>query len=168
MPPEIPARSFAPLKQNQACFRTVSAPRSSSPPTASENPFGPNILPSKNQEVKPSVITNLKNLKKKFQKNRSTSQDNVYTEINVETTDSVKKPENEYQEIPREQIFDDAPLSYISPDVTVTERVLPPEYLPPPPFAPGYWQATAKLQNYTTASLKIMHEWTDRWTVERL
>lgn len=131
-PPEVPARSFAPLKQNKACVRA-----SSSPPV-SENPPGANIHLEKSQEVKPSVITNLKNLKKKFQRNRSTSQENMYTEINVETTDSGGSNENEYHEITREQVFEELPLSYIRTDVTLTEGVIPQEYLPPPPFAPGY------------------------------
>ncbi|KAK2835565.1 hypothetical protein Q5P01_016049 [Channa striata] len=132
-PPEVPARSFAAVKQNQACVRTVSAPNSPSP--VSEKPFGANIHPAaKNQEMKPSVITNLKNLKKKFQKSRSTSQDNVYTEINEETID--RHGNQEYQKIASEQSFDGA--TFCCTDVTLTEKPLSPEYLPPPPFAPGY------------------------------
>lgn len=138
-PPEVPARTFAPLKQDKACVGTVSAPKSPSPPTVSENPSGANIQPAKSQEVKPSVITNLRNLKKKFQKNRSTSQENMYTDIIVETTDSGASTENEYHEITREQIFDELPLSYVSTDVKLTGGVIPQEYLPPPAFAPGYW-----------------------------
>ncbi|XP_040897200.1 hematopoietic SH2 domain-containing protein homolog [Toxotes jaculatrix] len=128
-PPEVPARSFVPpLKQNQACVRTVSAPEGPSTPTAPEHPLGGNIRPVKNHEVKPSVVTNLKNLKKKFQKKRSTSQEHMYMEINVETTE--RSTESEYQEITEEQIT--------HTNVTLSDEALPLEYLPPPPFAPGY------------------------------
>lgn len=134
-PPEVPAGRFAPLKPDKACVRTVPAPKSPSPPTVNENPSGANIHPEKIQDTKPSVISNLKNLKKKFQKNRSSSLENMYTEINVETTDGGGVTENEYQEITTEHKL---PLSYGSTGVTLTEGVVPQEYLPPPPFAPGY------------------------------
>lgn len=119
MPPEVPARRFG--------------------PTANEAPCGGNVLPTKTQEVKQSVISNLKNLKKKFQKNRSSSQENAYSGISVETTNNV------YQEISRlhrdQDEDEDEAHSHINADVTVTDRVLPPEYQAPPPFAPGYWEA---------------------------
>ncbi|GAA6221554.1 hematopoietic SH2 domain-containing protein [Lates japonicus] len=133
-PPEVPARTCVPpLKQNQACIRTVSAPEGPSTPTATDHQFSGNTQPVKNTEVKPSVVTNLKNLKKKFQKKRSTSQEHTYTEINVEAN-----TESEYQEITGEQTFNGAPFSYAHTDVTLTDGALPQEYLPPPPFAPGY------------------------------
>nr|XP_046246965.1 hematopoietic SH2 domain-containing protein homolog [Scatophagus argus] len=127
-PPEVPARSsLLSLKQNQTCIRTVSAPESPSTPKATEN-----IHSVKNQEAKPSVVTNLKNLKKKFQKKPSMSQ--VYSEINVEATDKSGDTENEYQEITGEHKCPQ--FSYTCADIT-DERI-PQEYLPPPPFAPGY------------------------------
>ncbi|XP_035509635.1 hematopoietic SH2 domain-containing protein homolog [Morone saxatilis] len=135
-PPEVPARtSVPPLKLNQACIRTVSAPKSPCTPTATEHSFSANIQPVKNQEAKPSVVTNLKNLKKKFQKKRSTSQESMYTEINVEATGNT---ENEYQEIEGQQTVSDPAFSYTCTDVRLSDGRLPQEYLPPPPFAPGY------------------------------
>uniref|UniRef100_A0A3B4U6K1 Hematopoietic SH2 domain-containing protein homolog n=1 Tax=Seriola dumerili TaxID=41447 RepID=A0A3B4U6K1_SERDU len=89
-------------------------------------------------EVKPSVVTNLKNLKKKFQKKRSTSQEHMYTEIDTEATDRGGNADNEYQEITQEETFNSAPFSYIHNNVPLTDGALPQEYLPPPPFAPGY------------------------------
>ncbi|XP_047442325.1 hematopoietic SH2 domain-containing protein homolog [Mugil cephalus] len=129
--PEVPARSCVPQKQNQVCIRTVSAPQSPSASTASEQGQCVNIQPLKNQETKVSVVTNLKNLKKKFQKKRSNSQDNAYAEVNMDT-------ENEYQEISDEHDVSGSPLPHTCTDARTTDTVLPPEYLPPPPFAPGY------------------------------
>ncbi|KAI3368792.1 hypothetical protein L3Q82_025776 [Scortum barcoo] len=138
-PPDVPARTLLPpLKQNQACVRTVSAPENPSTPAATEHPLGVNIQPVKNQEVKPSVVTNLKNLKKKFQKKRSTSQEFMYAEVNLEAADSSEGAENEYQEITGEQTFSPPSFSYTCTDMRLTDGQLPQEYLPPPPFAPGY------------------------------
>lgn len=146
-PPEVPARiSVPPPKQNQACIRTVSAPQSpsTSTSTATDHPHGANILPARNQEAKPSVVTNLKNLKKKFQKKRSTSQECMYAEINMEAEQKMEaidrsvNIENEYQEITGRQTFDGAPFSYTCINTKPTDGSLPQEYLPPPPFAPGY------------------------------
>ncbi|XP_042337031.1 hematopoietic SH2 domain-containing protein homolog [Plectropomus leopardus] len=104
-PPEVPARSCVPpLKQNQACIRTVSAPESA--PTTTAHP-------------KPSVVSNLKNLKKKFQKKAGTMQEAT---------------ENDYEEIAGDQTFSAPPFFY-----NVTDGALPQEYLPPPPFAPGHY-----------------------------
>lgn len=122
-PPDVPARSSVPpLKQSQACIRTVSVPESPCTTTAPEHSFGANVQSVKNQEVKPSVVTNLRNLKKKFQKKRSTSQEFMYAEVNLEAADSGN---TEYQEITWET-------------ARMTDEQLPHEYLPPPPFAPGY------------------------------
>ncbi|XP_053178496.1 hematopoietic SH2 domain-containing protein homolog [Scomber japonicus] len=141
--PEVPARpSVPPPKQNQACIRTVSAPERPSTSTATDHPHGVNMLPARNQETKPSVVTNLKNLKKKFQKKRSMSQE--YAEINMEAEqrmeaiDRSASTENEYQEITGQQTFDGAPFSYTCTGARKTDGRLPQEYLPPPPFAPGY------------------------------
>ncbi|KAM9357535.1 hematopoietic SH2 domain-containing protein homolog [Symphorus nematophorus] len=137
--PEVPARSTVPpLKQNQACIRTVSAPESPSAPAATEHPLGANIQPVKNQEPKPSGFTNLKNLKKKFQKRRSVSQEIMYTEVNAEAIQRSGSVENEYQEITGEQTSNCPPCSNTCSDIRLTDRGLPQEYLPPPPFAPGY------------------------------
>lgn len=138
-PPEIPARNAVPpLKQNQACVRTVSAPESPSSAPVTEQPFGTNIQSAKNQEAKPSVISNLKNLKKKFQKKRSSSQECVYTDINVEATDRGGNSESDYQEIAGDQTVNGQPFSYTHADVRQADERLPQEYLQPPPYAPGY------------------------------
>ncbi|XP_070688959.1 hematopoietic SH2 domain-containing protein homolog [Pempheris klunzingeri] len=129
--PIVPARSSVPPpKQNHACVRTVSAPQTPSIPAATEHPFSSNIHSVKSQEAKLSVVTNLKNLKKKLQRKKSMSQEFMYAEI----TDSSGNTENEYHEITGEQTFSGPPLSYTS----LTDGGLPQEYLPPPPFAPGY------------------------------
>lgn len=95
-PPEIPVRNTVPpLKQNQACVRTVSAPGSPSSAQVTDQP-------AKNQEAKPSVITNLKNLKKKFQK-RSSLQELTHTDMNVEASDRSGNTESDCQEITGEQ-----------------------------------------------------------------
>ncbi|XP_044217772.1 hematopoietic SH2 domain-containing protein homolog [Thunnus albacares] len=142
-PPEVPVRTTVPpLKQNQACIRTVSAPERPSAPAANDHLHGANIPPTRNHEAKPSVVTNLKNLKKKFQKKRSISQE--YAEINMEAeqkmeaTDRSANTENEYQEITGQQTFEGPPFSYTCTGARPTDGRLPQEYLPPPPFAPGY------------------------------
>ncbi|XP_041863225.1 hematopoietic SH2 domain-containing protein homolog isoform X2 [Melanotaenia boesemani] len=133
-PPEVPSRRCVP-QQNQACIRTASAPESPHRSRISEQSLSTTIQPVKNQEGKASVATNLKNFKKKFQKKTNTSQENTYSEINLEASDRSGDTENEYQEIREEQIFS-APPNYN--DNKATDQVLPYEYLPPPPFAPGY------------------------------
>uniref|UniRef100_UPI0037E709C0 hematopoietic SH2 domain-containing protein homolog n=1 Tax=Semicossyphus pulcher TaxID=241346 RepID=UPI0037E709C0 len=130
--PEVPARSCVPpLRQNQACTRTVSAPDSRS--THTEHPLSTNTSAVKNKEVKPSVVSNLKNLKKKFQKKRSPSLEFMHAEINEEATDKSENMENEYQEIPR-----DFNAPHTSSGVRLTDGGLPQEYHQPPPFAPGF------------------------------
>ncbi|KAL7396736.1 hypothetical protein ABVT39_010976 [Epinephelus coioides] len=127
-PPEVPARtSLPPLKQNQACIRTVSAPESattpspSPSPTTTEHPLSANLQPAKNQECKLSVVSNLKNFKKKFQKKNNTPQEAT---------------ENEYHEISEEHTFSAPPFTYTC--AVIEGGGLPQEYLPPPPFAPGH------------------------------
>ncbi|KAM7388277.1 hypothetical protein PAMP_024466 [Pampus punctatissimus] len=139
-PPEVPPRiAVPPPRQNQTCIRTVSA--SESPST--DHPHSANMT-ARNQEAKPSVVINLKNLKKKFQKKRSTSQEYMYAEINMEAeqrmeaTDRSANDENDYQEITGQQTFDGPPFSHTCTDARPTDGRLPQEYLPPPPFAPGY------------------------------
>lgn len=132
-PPEVPARTcLPPPKQNQACIRTVSAPQ------------GPSAVMS--TEVKPSVVSNLKNLKKKFQKKRSTSQDHMYTEVDVEARGG--NTENEYQEITQEEAISSAPFSNTHHNVPLTDGALPQEYMPPPPFAPGYWCTVVPIEKH--------------------
>ncbi|KAM7012620.1 hematopoietic SH2 domain-containing protein homolog [Tautogolabrus adspersus] len=134
-PPELPHRSsLPPLKQNQACTRTVSAPDRRSTHTATEHPFSP----QRNQQTKPSVVANLKNFKKKIQKKRSLSQECMSTEIHKEATESRGSTENEYQEFPGEQSINSPTFSHTCPDMTLTGGELPQEYRQPPPFAPGF------------------------------
>lgn len=129
-PPEVPARSSVPsLRQNQACMPTTSEPES--PFTPTEPQLNSNTESLKNQEAKSSVVTNLKGLKKKFQK-RIMSQDFTYTEINMEATDTSRNTAS--QEITGEQTIN-CPNSSCT---NATDGGLPQEYLPPPPFAPGY------------------------------
>lgn len=134
-PSEVPARSsVSPLMQNQACIRTASVPESPSTPITTERTSGANTDSVNNHEAKPSVVTTLMVLKKRFQKKTSMSQEFVYTEINMEATDKSGNNENEYQEIAEEQTFNCPQLSCTA----VPDGGLPKEYLPPPPFAPGY------------------------------
>lgn len=106
----------------------------------------------KNQETKP--VINLAQLKKKFQKMRGASEDHTYAEINDAEGQEQPPPglgnkdgnkvasENEYEELPGESA-DSKPttktsLSTGSSNVSKSKQPLPSEYLPPPPFAPGY------------------------------
>uniref|UniRef100_A0A3Q4I8H9 SH2 domain-containing protein n=1 Tax=Neolamprologus brichardi TaxID=32507 RepID=A0A3Q4I8H9_NEOBR len=133
-PPEVPFRDCMALKQNQA-VRTGSAPENLPTFAGSEQPPTTNNQQARNQEVKPSVVTNLKNFKKKFQKKRGPLQDNSSEEIN---TDRGENDEHEYQEITGGLTFCDPPLSSSCTPVKLTNDMLPLEYMPPPPFAPGY------------------------------
>lgn len=129
-PPEVPARSPVPsLRQDQACMLNIAEPESALTPT--EPQLNSNTESLKNQEAKSSVVTNLKGLKKKFQK-RIMSQDSTYTEINIEATDTSRNTASE--EITGEKTINCPNFS----STNATEGGLPQEYLPPPPFAPGY------------------------------
>ncbi|CAJ1060505.1 hematopoietic SH2 domain-containing protein homolog [Xyrichtys novacula] len=131
-PPQLPIESpLPPLKQNQACVRTVSAPDSRFTHSATVQAFST----QRNQEAKPSVVSNLKNLRKKFGKKRSPSQELMNAEINVGATERSGNTEHEYQEITGEQ---SKPFSNTCPDIRLTNERLPHEYRQPPPFAPGY------------------------------
>lgn len=116
-PPEVPLRiSVPPLKQNQACVRT----------SATEHLACSNAASVKNQDSGlSSVLTNQKILNKKVQNKTSGMQEIINTEINTE---------NEYEEITEERTI----CSPHYPYTDVTNRGTPQEYLPPPPFAPGY------------------------------
>ncbi|KAM3875873.1 hematopoietic SH2 domain-containing protein homolog [Diretmus argenteus] len=157
-PPELPARSFKPpQKQNQTCTRTNFALESPSAlgrlATGQEDdhPHSASSQSARNQDVKPAVVLNLINLKKKFQKMRSASQEHMYAEIGAEAEerhkgrlggsevkDKNESTENEYQELPAEQTINGVPFSNPGTTMILIDSGLPQEYLQPPPFAPGY------------------------------
>ncbi|XP_013869620.1 hematopoietic SH2 domain-containing protein homolog [Austrofundulus limnaeus] len=140
-PPELPTRSRAPPKQNQACNKPICTPKSLFVPMAPERNISTNAPPGKHHEWKPTVVSNLMSLKKKFQKKTNQPQDvtnseNVYSEISDGPDERCDVADNEYQEITGLQNLGSPPR-----DRTVIEQnhpVLPQEYHPPPPFAPGY------------------------------
>ncbi|XP_068447875.1 hematopoietic SH2 domain-containing protein homolog [Clinocottus analis] len=133
--PRLPARILLPpLKQDQACIATLS--EISPTPTATEQPLSGNIQPARNQEAKLSVVSNLKNFRKKFQKKRSNSQE--YAEVHMETTERSGNADNEYQISSGQQTSNAPPFSYTCTDMRLTDGELPYEYHPPPPFAPGF------------------------------
>ncbi|KAF7663663.1 hypothetical protein LDENG_00204340 [Lucifuga dentata] len=103
-----------------------------------EDPLSGNCPSVRNQEVKPSMVVNLKNLKKKFQKKRSTSQEHTGLSAEAEESNWSGNTENEYQEVTWEQTISGAPFSSTGTTGRQTDDGLPCEYLPPPPFAPGY------------------------------
>ncbi|KAF6721418.1 Hematopoietic SH2 domain-containing-like protein [Oryzias melastigma] len=111
-PPVKPPPTLPPVR-NQPCVRTVSAPASSSVSPASEQAHA-NI-----HAGKVSVVTNLKNLKKKFQKMRNSPADCSTPEDAV----------HEYQEIGDAHLYS---------EVTLVDDERPQEYTSPPPFAPGF------------------------------
>lgn len=145
-PPAVPSRSCMPLpKPNQSGIQTISRPESPSGPAAAVHPHDANVQPVKGHDTKPSVVSNLKNLKKKFQKKRSSSLDYVYEDIHVEADQRVKSAESsedtehEYQEIPGLQYrAEGSHFSYNCSPARRSDGVLPQEYQPPPPFAPGF------------------------------
>ncbi|XP_054458973.1 hematopoietic SH2 domain-containing protein homolog [Anoplopoma fimbria] len=130
--PEVPAR-------NQACGRTVFPHESPPTPPATEPPLSGKTQSAKNLEAKLSVVSNLKNLKKKFQKKRS--KDCLYAEVNMEATERSENAGNEYQNITKQQTSNAQPFS--DTNVKLTDGGLPYEYFPPPPFAPGYYDNDA-------------------------
>lgn len=117
-PPEVPARSSAPPpRPNKA-----SAPESPSVPAATEDLFRANTKSDKDQEVKPSVVSEI--LQKKLQKRASSLQEFFNLELSRNT-------ENEVTE---EHTFTRPHFSCSG----LTDGGLPQEYRLPPPFAPGY------------------------------
>lgn len=128
-PPEVPLRlSVPPLKQNQACVRT----------SATEHLTCSNTASVKNQDSGlSSVLSNQKILNKKVQNKTSGMQAFINTEIN-EVLKKKRNTENKYEEITEEHTI----CSPHYPYADVTNRGTPQEYLPPPPFAPGYWYPT--------------------------
>ncbi|KAK5931197.1 hypothetical protein CgunFtcFv8_027364 [Champsocephalus gunnari] len=126
--PEVPARSpFPPARQNQASIRTVSAPGTPLAPTATPPHMSATMQSAKIQEAKLLVVSNLKNLKKKFQKIGRPLPESLAEESSGVT-------ENEYQEITGKHAVIESPYS-----LAYDDDGLPYEYLPPPPFAPGYY-----------------------------
>lgn len=102
------------LNQNQAGVSLLPIP---SIPPSTEDPSGTNTDAVKNMAAKP----NLKILNKMFQIKKSRSQEFMDTD----------KPEHEYEEVAKEQTLNGC---YI----LRSNAGLPREYLPPPPFAPGF------------------------------
>lgn len=140
-PPEVPTRSRAPPKQNQAGIKPICAPKSSFAPPAPERNVSTSVPPGKHHEWKPTVVNNLMSLKKKFQKKTNQPQDvtdseNVYSEISDGPDERCDGADNEYQEITGLQNLGSPP--HHRTVMGQTHPVLPQEYHPPPPFAPGY------------------------------
>lgn len=139
--PEAPTRSSVPpRKHKQVCTGSISAPGNPSTSAASEqlpdaqnaeHQHSGNSTSVRNQDAKLSVVTNFK----KFHKKRSKSQE--HAELSAEADES-GNTENEYQELTWEQTINGAPFSHTSTAEKPTDDGLPYEYLPPPPFAPGY------------------------------
>ncbi|XP_056132873.1 hematopoietic SH2 domain-containing protein homolog isoform X2 [Lampris incognitus] len=158
-PPELPARSFLFLQKNEACTRTSSASGTVcnieqlvTQSTGWEDGHSHNTKSQSggNPDVKPSVVSSLLTFKRKFQKRRSTSQEHLSVEIHEEAEERLKgqarvtagdregNTEHEYQKVPWEQTVGVEPISCTGTTMGLTKKVLPQEYLPPPPFAPGY------------------------------
>lgn len=117
--PEVPVRNFVPqVEWNKA---GISLPPIPSIPPPREDQVYTNIDTVKNLAAKPSVVSNLKILNKIFQTKKSQSQEFVDTD----------NPENLCKEVVEEQTLS-------SCYILRSDAGLPPEYLPPPPFAPGY------------------------------
>lgn len=150
-PPKLPARSSI-LPRDRTPGPTPDTPPRTHEVISSKRPFNrPNTQLSqdeschnqaqsgRNQEGKSAVINNIK---RKFQKKRTSSQDPLYSEICIEVGERegeqsvASATENEYQEL-SEQHCSTHPLSTFTPFKPV-DCGLPPEYLHPPPFAPGY------------------------------
>ncbi|XP_015249903.1 PREDICTED: hematopoietic SH2 domain-containing protein isoform X1 [Cyprinodon variegatus] len=135
-PPEVPLRNHVTQVQNPACTRTTMGSEIPSTPSASERKLTANVNPVKFQELRPLVVTNLKNLKKIFQKKMSNPQENVYEEITKVPGDSSEVEENEYQEVTGDFTCSGPPNYHR--DEGLNNPNLPQEYRSPPPFAPGY------------------------------
>ncbi|XP_072294920.1 hematopoietic SH2 domain-containing protein homolog [Eucyclogobius newberryi] len=125
-PPELPSRNVNPAKfsENQPCIRTKSGPPSH--PKDHRDPF----------DSLTSIVTNLKKFKKKLHKNPNpncSSEQAVSEEICVNT--EVKPEANPCAVTADPQIVHAEHLPY---SCIAIGAALPHEYLPPPPFAPGY------------------------------
>ncbi|XP_067086082.1 hematopoietic SH2 domain-containing protein homolog [Osmerus mordax] len=153
-PPKLPARGCLAqrdLSPSQASCpapnrspRTpvvISSERSLPPPSMQTSHNDSNHKqPGRIQEGKSAVINNIK---RKFQKKRTSSQNHMYSEICVQggtpgALDRVEQQasENEYQELTGQHCS--APPLNSTMALSSPVDGLPPEYLHPPPFAPGY------------------------------
>lgn len=111
---EVSVRDFVPqLKQSQAAVSLPPYP-STPPPTGDQVSISADT--GTNLAAKPLLVSNIKILNKMFQAKNSRSQ---------------KSTENEYEQATEERPGD-------GPRLLRTHPQLPREYLPPPPFAPGY------------------------------
>lgn len=117
-PPEVPARSSAPPPRPNQAY----AAESPSTPAATEGLFSGNTKSDKDQEAKPSVVSEI--LQKKFQKRASSLQEFFNLELSRNTENGVTE----------EQTFNRPHFSCSG----LTDGGLPQEYRLPPPFAPGY------------------------------
>lgn len=111
------ADDLSSTRSPKVTFHSVSLLPISSIPPSTGDPSGTNTDAVKNLAAKP----NLKILNKMFQIKKSRSQEFMDTD----------KPENEYEEVAKEQTLNGC---YI----LRSNGGLPREYLPPPPFAPGF------------------------------
>lgn len=155
-PPELPARESLDPRKEQPCPRTNGPGDTRG--ACNGVPLAQPAMPSvdqhqpKNQEAKSAI--NLAQLKKKFQKMRGVLEEHTYAEINDTDGQELLTPrlgnkdgnkmasENEYEELHCEPTDSKASsktsLTSGSSNVSKSKQPLPSEYLPPPPFAPGY------------------------------
>ncbi|KAL2089810.1 hypothetical protein ACEWY4_014498 [Coilia grayii] len=150
--PELPARNSIDHRKEQLCSRTngQQEPKAGCNGKPMTHP-GPNQPNPKTQEAKSGI--NLTHLKKKFQKMRIGPEDHTYAEISDvngerqhfpglgDKDGGPKVSENEYEELPEPSDKRSASKPSNPSDsgiISNSEQPLPSEYLPPPPFAPGY------------------------------
>ncbi|XP_051549059.1 hematopoietic SH2 domain-containing protein homolog [Myxocyprinus asiaticus] len=148
IPPPLPPRASLPRRP----LTTVEEDRSDRqqmPPSTPCEDNGNNRTQQKHQQ-QPKPVISLAQIKKKFKKKRSQSQDHEYEEIteNVCQEDDTfstlenynlnpqQVMENDYQELPENCPAVGHQTSDGTPKFVDSE--LPVEYLNPPPFAPGY------------------------------
>uniref|UniRef100_A0A8C0YNX0 Hematopoietic SH2 domain containing n=1 Tax=Cyprinus carpio carpio TaxID=630221 RepID=A0A8C0YNX0_CYPCA len=150
-PPQLPPRACLPNRPQATAeadrsqgLMPVSSDRHQIPP---DRPVEGRAQQKNQQPLKP-VAMGLAQIKKKLKKNRS--KDHMYEEIaqdacqEIATSSALESSnmnpkqleENEYQELPEKSTNAGHRSSDGIPNFA--ERELPPEYLNPPPFAPGY------------------------------
>ncbi|XP_016131572.1 hematopoietic SH2 domain-containing protein homolog [Sinocyclocheilus grahami] len=150
-PPQLPSRACLPNRQQATAeadrsqgLTLVSSDRHQIPP---DRPVEGHTHQKNQQPLKP-VVMGLAQIKKKLKKNRS--KDHMYEEIAQDACQenapfpalksSNMNPkqleENDYQELPEKSTNVGRRASDGIPNFA--DRALPPEYLNPPPFAPGY------------------------------
>ncbi|XP_068176191.1 hematopoietic SH2 domain-containing protein homolog isoform X2 [Antennarius striatus] len=136
LPPDLPARTATrPLTQKQTFVGTVS--ESPGSPIDIEYPFCANIQPAKNQETKPSLISQTDDLKKKLPVKTDLLKEFRLSENDVMVTYEGGDTENQNHMITRYKTH-----SPQYPSTDATNDRLPEEYNLPAPFAPGYSYAT--------------------------